>query len=47
MGISREYFDQLAKAVMLDQAAVVIPISTAKQRAAKFVAGAGYPLIEE
>ena len=44
MGISRDYFNELSSAVMQDQAAVVIPISVSKIRAAKFVSGCNCPM---
>ena len=44
LGIDRQYFDELQDAVMLDQAAVVVPISIAKSRAAQFVAGSNCPI---
>jgi len=46
MGISREYFDKLQAAVMLDQMAITIPNSVAKSRAAKFVSGCDCPLVD-
>jgi hypothetical protein len=44
LGISRAYFSELQKAVMLDQSAVIIPISVAKGRAARFVSGCDCPM---